>query len=164
LTFLLSGCDSALAQPNPAGTVPACTARDRGCAARILGGYAQRTAVHVLPRFTVESTKSVGLTNVIIVAAARPRCALFWNNEILNTIRLKEKGLLIPVRPAHAEALPDTFQAKDGAWYRFADRARAPLVHTGSVPRGRPPAWNRSLGQWRPGAHRDGVNPCRIYG
>ena len=30
---------------------------------------------------------------MIIAEANRPRCDLFWNNEILNTIRLKEKGL-----------------------------------------------------------------------
>ena len=36
----------------------------------------------------------MGLTNLIITEAEQPRCDLFWNNEILNTLRLKEKGLL----------------------------------------------------------------------
>jgi iron(III) transport system substrate-binding protein len=105
-----------LAPENPSGTVTVYTALDREFAAPILEAYAQRAAVRVLPKFDVESTKTVGLTNLIIAEAVRPRCDLFWNNEILNPIRLKDKGLLVPFRPAHADALPDTFKAKDGTW------------------------------------------------
>ena len=92
--------------------------------------YEQQTGVRILPKFDVESTKTVGLTNLIIVEAVRPRCDLFWNNEILNTIRLKDKGLLVPFHPARAAELPDTFKAKDGTWYGFAARARVLLVNT----------------------------------
>ena len=84
----------------------------------------------VLPKFDVESTKTVGLTNLIIAEARRPRCDLFWNNEILNTLRLKEKGLLAPFQPSRAGDLPETFKAKDGTWYGFAARARILIVNT----------------------------------
>ena len=90
----------------------------------------RRTRVEVLPKFDVESTKTVGLTNLIIAEAEQPRCDLFWNNEILNTLRLKEKGLLAPFHPSHADELPATFRAKDGTWYGFAARARILLVNT----------------------------------
>jgi iron(III) transport system substrate-binding protein len=133
-TLLLCGCESRLAPENPSGTVTVYTALDREFAAPILEAYAQRAAVRVLPKFDVESTKTVGLTNLIIAEAVRPRCDLFWNNEILNTIRLKDKGLLVPFRPAHADALPDTFKAQDGTWYGFAARARVLLVNTRQVP------------------------------
>jgi iron(III) transport system substrate-binding protein len=109
------------------------SALDREFAAPVLDAYGQRTAVRVLPKFDVESTKTVGLTNLIIAEAVRPRCDVFWNNEILNTIRLKEKGLLAPFRPRHADALPETFRAKDGTWYGFAARARVLLVNTQHV-------------------------------
>jgi iron(III) transport system substrate-binding protein len=71
-----------------------------------------------------------GLTNAIIAEARRPRCDLFWNNEILNTLRLKEKGLLAPFHPRHADDIPETFKAKDGTWYGFAARARILIVNT----------------------------------
>jgi len=77
-----------------------------------------------------ESTKTVGLTNLIIAEARRPRCDLFWNNEILNTLRLKEKGLLVPFQPSRAGDLPATFRAKDGTWFGFAARARILIVNT----------------------------------
>jgi iron(III) transport system substrate-binding protein len=138
-TILISGCDSTPASGNRSGTVTVYTALDREFSAPILEAYAQRTGVRVLPKFDVESTKTVGLTNLIIAEAERPRCDLFWNNEILNTLRLKEKGLLVQFRPAHADALPDTFKAQDGTWYGFAARARVLLVNTRLVPEaGRP--------------------------
>src|SRR5438552_2175427 len=71
-------------------------ALDEEFAAPVLRAYARRTGVEVLPKFDVESTKTVGLTNLLLAEKARPRCDLFWNNEILNTLRLKEKGLLAP--------------------------------------------------------------------
>lgn len=81
-------------------------------------------------KYDVESTKTVGLTNQIIAEAVRPRCDLFWNNEILNTLRLKERGLLIPFEPSQAKDLPSPFRDRDRSWYGFAARARILLVNT----------------------------------
>ena len=82
-----------------ADTVVVYSALDREFSEPILKAYGQSSGVRVLPKFDVESTKTVGLTNLIFAEAERPRCDLFWNNEILNTLRLKEKGLLAPFQP-----------------------------------------------------------------
>jgi iron(III) transport system substrate-binding protein len=103
---------------------------DREFSEPLLKAYARDASVEVLTKFDVESTKTVGLTNLILTEAEQPRCDLFWNNEILNTLRLKEKGLLAPFHPSHAGELPATFKAKDGTWYGFAARARILLVNT----------------------------------
>ena len=103
---------------------------DREFSEPLLRDYNKRTGVEVIPKFDVESTKTVGLTNLIIAEAEQPRCDLFWNNEILNTLRLREKGMLAPFHPAHADELPATFRAKDATWYGFAARARILLVNT----------------------------------
>jgi len=103
---------------------------DREFSEPLLKAYARDRGVEVLPKFDVESTKTVGLTNLLITEADQPRCDLFWNNEILNTLRLKEKGLLAPFQPAHAAELPTNFRAKDQTWYGFAARARILLVNT----------------------------------
>jgi len=103
---------------------------DREFSEPVLKAYAARAGVEVLSKFDVESTKTVGLTNLIRTEAGQPRCDLFWNNEILNTLRLKEQGLLEPFHPAHAGELPATFKAKDGTWYGFAGRARILIVNT----------------------------------
>jgi iron(III) transport system substrate-binding protein len=115
-------------------TVVVYTALDREFSEPILKAYEKTSGTGVLAKFDVESTKTVGLTNLIVAEAHRPRCDLFWNNEILNTLRLKEKGLLVPFQPPHAADLPDTFKAKDGTWYGFAARARILIVNTKLVP------------------------------
>jgi len=113
-----------------ADTVVVYSALDREFSQPILKAYGQSSGVRVLPKFDVESTKTVGLTNLIIAESGQPRCDLFWNNEILNTLRLKERGLLAPFRPTHAGDLPETFKAKDGTWYGFAARGRILIVNT----------------------------------
>ena len=102
----------------------------------VLDAYSKGVGVDVRPKFDVESTKSVGLTERIIQEASRPRCDLFWNNEILNTLRLRRMGLLASWAPPHAADIPDAFKAKDGTWYGFAARARVLIVNTKLVPEG----------------------------
>ena len=66
----------AAAAAGPAGPVPGTlivyTALDREFSVPILETYGQKTGVRILPKFDVESTKTVGLTNQIIAEAARP--------------------------------------------------------------------------------------------
>src|SRR5262245_48187474 len=117
ILLVAAGCTRS--DPGAGGrpTVTVYSALDREFAEPVLQAYEKETGVRISAKFDVESTKTVGLTNLIAAEAARPRCDLFWNNEILNTLRLKEKGLLAPFHPAHAAELPDTFKAKDGTWY-----------------------------------------------
>jgi iron(III) transport system substrate-binding protein len=111
-------------------TVTVYSSLDREFSEPLLKAYEKQSGVTLLYKFDVEATKTVGLTNAIIAEARRPRCDLFWNNEILNTLRLKEKGLLAPFHPRHADDIPETFKAKDGTWYGFAARARILIVNT----------------------------------
>jgi iron(III) transport system substrate-binding protein len=159
IALTLSGGAVGLPSAQAADTVVVYTALDREFSEPVLNGYAKATGVRVLPKFDIESTKTVGLTNLIVAEAARPRCDLFWNNEILNTLRLKEKGLLAPFHPARAGDLPATFRAKDGTWYGFAARARVLIVNTRLVaaadrPRGindlLDPKWKGKIGIAKP--------------
>jgi iron(III) transport system substrate-binding protein len=140
-------------------TVVVYSSLDREFSEPLLKAYAQSREVRVLPKFDVESTKTVGLTNVIIAESKRPRCDLFWNNEILNTLRLKERGLLAPFHPAHADELSATFRDRDAKWYGFAARARILIVNTKLVaaadrPRGiadlLDPKWKGKVGIAKP--------------
>jgi iron(III) transport system substrate-binding protein len=126
LAFLLVGTSRELL----AQSVVVYSALDREFSEPVLKAYGRESGIRVLPKFDVESTKTVGLTNLIVAEAVRPRCDLFWNNEILNTLRLKEKGLLAPFHPTGADDLPTTFKDKDGFWYGFAARARILVVNT----------------------------------
>ncbi len=148
-----------VASGRAADTVVVYSALDREFSEPVLKAYGERTGIRVLPKFDVESTKTVGLTNLIIAESRRPRCDLFWNNEILNTLRLKERGLLAPFHPGHADELPETFKARDGTWFGFAARARILIVNTKLVaeadrPRGikdlLDPKWKGKIGIAKP--------------
>ncbi len=122
-------CGCGLGGDGP-GKVVVYSALDREFAAPLLEAYSKSTSVATPVKFDVESTKTVGLVNLIIAEAAAPRCDLFWNNEILNTIRLSEKGLLAKFEPTNAGMIPDVFKGSQGDWYGFAARARVLLVNT----------------------------------
>jgi iron(III) transport system substrate-binding protein len=126
-----SGCGGRGSTPHR--EVVVYTALDREFSEPLLRIYEKRNGVEVLAAYDVESTKSFGLERRIETESRAPACDLFWNNEILNTVRLKRKGLLSPFHPAGAAAFPAAFRDPEGLWYGFAARARILLVNTDLV-------------------------------
>ena len=109
--------------------VVAYVALDSEFARPVLDRFTRRTGIRVAAVFDWESTKTVGLANRLIAEKPRPRCDLFWNNEILQTLRLKREGILRPFAPDGVRAIPERFRDRDGMWYGFAARARVLIVH-----------------------------------
>ena len=109
------------------------TALDRQFSEPILDEFTKRTGIRVLAQYDTEATKTVGLVNRIRAEKDRPRCDVFWNNEILNTLRLKNEQLLQPCDPEQGQFLPETFRDMDKYWYGFAARARVLIVNTDVV-------------------------------
>ncbi len=109
------------------------SALDREFAEPVLNDLAKQAGISLRSKFDVESTKTVGLTNTLIAEAVQPRCDLFWNNEILNTLRLRERGLLQSFKPSHTGDIPAAFKDPDSLWYGFAARARILIVNTKTV-------------------------------
>jgi iron(III) transport system substrate-binding protein len=105
------------------------SALDREFAEPVLDGFAKASGIRPLAKYDEESTKSVGLTNIILQEAGRPRCDVFWNNEILNTLRLEQQGLLEAYRSPAAEGYPEMYRSPHGTWHGFAARARVLIVN-----------------------------------
>ena len=124
---ILPGC-----QRGPPPVVVYC-AHDREFAEEILRLFTRKTGIPVAERYDTEANKSVGLYEDLLREAAKPRCDVHWNNEILATIRLHKQGILAPYASPSAEPFPEAFKAKDGAWTAFAARARVLLVNTNLV-------------------------------
>ena len=110
------------------------TALDRNFSEPILRKFEEKTGIHIRAKYDTESTKTVGLTACLIEESKYPRCDVFWNNEIVNTLRLKQKGILAVYRPPVSQDIPSHFQDIDGYWTGFAARARVLLVNTEKVP------------------------------
>jgi iron(III) transport system substrate-binding protein len=109
-------------------------ALDREFSAPILDEFEQARGIDVLAKFDVESTKTIGLANAIIGESNRPRCDLFWNNEILHTLRLEKQGLLDVYQSPAAKEFPAAYCSPTGHWYGFAARARVLIVNTEVLP------------------------------
>lgn len=132
-SFLLILCFSGCGRSRP--RVVLYCAQDREFAEEILTDFTNRTGQEVLPKYDIESEKSVGLVMEIAREKNRPRCDIHWNNEILGTIRLQRQGLLEPFASPSAAPYPAFAKAKDDTWHAFAERARVLLVNTNLVPR-----------------------------
>lgn len=108
------------------------SALDREFATPILDAFerGQEHETGVISKFDVESTKTVGLVNLIIAEKEAPVCDLFWNNEIMHTVRLQKLGLLQARTWQVEPGWPADMIASDGTWCGFAARARVLIVNT----------------------------------
>ena len=135
---VLAGCAKSSSDKanSSASRVVVYTALDQEFSEPLFAPFTKATGIQVLPKFDTEATKTVGLFNTIRVEAesGRVRCDLFWNNEILNTLRLKQQGLLRPIHPPNADQFPAQFRAADATWFGFAARARVLIVNTKLAP------------------------------
>jgi len=129
LLCLVTGC--LRSSPNE---VIVYAALDKEFSEPLLEEFGRQTGIKVLGKYDVESNKTVGLANEIIANAARPRGDLFWNNEILHTIRLEKLGLLETYRSPLAEKYPSQFVSAKGNWHGFAARARVLIINRQLLP------------------------------
>jgi iron(III) transport system substrate-binding protein len=124
--FGLSGCVG-----RSESDVVVYSALDQEFAQPILSSFERSTEnkTTVIGKFDVESTKTVGLVNLIITEQDRPNCDLFWNNEIMHTVRLQKLGLLQEHSWQVGASHPPGMIASDGTWCGFAARARVLIIN-----------------------------------
>lgn len=130
--ILAAGCGSSGTGADP--RVVLYCAQDREFAEQVLSEFTRRTGLEVAPKFDTEADKSVSLYTELVQEQKRPRCDVFWNNEILSTIRLQKLGLLDPYASPAADSFPAFARAANHTWTAFAERARVLLVNTNLVP------------------------------
>jgi iron(III) transport system substrate-binding protein len=104
--------------------------QDREFALDVLETFRESTGLEVVTKFDTEKNKSVGLYTELVAEKDRPRCDVFWNNEIVSTIRLQRQGLLQPYESESATDYPAWAKADDLTWHAFASRARVLIVNT----------------------------------
>lgn len=127
--LLCAGC-----RPSSPREVIVYSALDQEFAAPILAEFEQDTGIAVQPVYDVESTKTVGLYNRLLHERRRPQCDVFWNNEILHTLRLEREGLLDAYLSPSAAEFPENYRPGSAMWTGFAARARVLLINTEVLP------------------------------
>lgn len=109
------------------------TALDEMYSRPILDELGKRRGIQVRAVYDTEAAKTTGLVTRLIAEKHRPRADVFWNNEIAQSITLKNMGVIEPYRSPSAEAIPARFKDPAGYWTGFAARARVIIYNTDKV-------------------------------
>lgn len=96
--------------------------------------FEEQSGLKVNARFDTEASKTVGLVSALLEERERPRCDVFWNNELAQTVRLGQKGVLAPYLSPAAAEIPAQYKDAKGLWTGFAARARILIVNTEQIP------------------------------
>ena len=113
--FFLGVIGWILVSPKPKKLVVYC-AHDAVYSQKFLNHFQQETGIRVDLRFDTEATKSLGLVELIIQEEEHPRCDVFWNDELLGTQDLHQRGLLESYKGPGYERIPAAFKEPDGHW------------------------------------------------
>lgn len=109
-------------------------AHDAALAADVIARFEQETGIAVDVRYDEEANKSLGLVNLLTAEKNAPRADVFWNNQLLGTIRLQKEGVLQPWQGSGWQRIPEAFRDPDGYWTGFAARLRVYIIHDEHLP------------------------------
>jgi len=123
-------------------------ALDQEYAEPILREFERQSGKRVAVKYDTESVKSIGFFNELKGQQDRPQADVFWNNEIVLTIRLKQAGVLAPYRSPSAAAVPAQFKDPEGCWTGFAARARVIIYNKQLLPEEKAPQRVADLLNW----------------
>lgn len=124
----LSGCS------RPAGPeVVVYVAVDRGDSEPILKRFKSQTGVHVRAVYDAEAQKTTGLVTRLLAESDRPKCDVFWNNELVQTLLLADRRVLAPYQSSAAAGIPSELKDSDGHYTGIAARARVIVYNTEHV-------------------------------
>lgn len=114
----------------PTGALVVYCSHDSIYSDEILREFQSQTGIELVIRYDTEATKSLGLVNLLIAEKDDPICDVFWNNEVLGTMKLKREGVLQKYSRAESSRIPSRFRDPDGLWIGFAARMRVWIVNT----------------------------------
>lgn len=114
-------------------TVVIYTSVDQVYAEPVFKKFEAQTGIKVLPVFDVEAAKTTGLVNRLLAEKNRPQADVFWNSEFVQTLLLKEQGILTPYQSFIRKGIPSHYMDPEGYWSGFGGRIRVLLVNTNLV-------------------------------
>lgn len=107
--------------------------QDQDYAQPILEEFEKETGIKVIAFYDTEATKGVSLVNRLLLEKNNPKADVYWNNEPIRTILLKENDILEPYCPINAKDIPPNFKDPNCYWIGFASRARVIIFNTNLV-------------------------------
>jgi len=108
-------------------------AHDQDYSEPILEEFEKETGIKVLPLYDTEVSKTVGLVNKLIAEKNNPQADVFWNNEMVRSVQLKNEGIFEKYVSPNSNDIPSDFKDPQGYWTGFAVRARVIIYNTSLV-------------------------------
>ena len=99
----------------------------------ILAEFERETGIKVLAVYDVEAAKTTGLVNRLIAEGANPQADVFWSGEFVQTILLKDAGVLSPYQSPNSTDIPPKYMDPEGFWSSVGGRARVLIINTDLV-------------------------------
>src|SRR5918998_298459 len=130
LVLAAGACRQADSPTTDGRSVTIYVSTDRVFSEPVLREYEKRSGVRVNPVYDTEETKSTGLANRLLAEKARPQADVFWSNEPVRTLVLKQRGVLAPYRSPSAEGIPPALIDPEGLWTGFSARMRVIAYNT----------------------------------
>lgn len=112
--LLLVGCSDNKQNKQTDEEVVVYTSLDQYLSEPILKEFQRRTGIRVKPVYDTEAAKTTGLINRLIARRNSPDCDVLWNNEIIQTARLADMGLLQQYRSPLSERIPAHYRDPKG--------------------------------------------------
>ena len=95
----------------------------------ILKDFEADTGIRVMAVFDTEETKSTGVMNRLIAEKGNPQADVYWANEPIRAIVLKQKGISEKYYSPNSDDIPANFKDSQGYWTGFSARARVLVVN-----------------------------------
>ena len=96
----------------------------------ILRDFEAETGIRVRAVYDTEETKSTGVMNRLIAEKGNPQADVYWANEPIRAIVLKQRGISDKYFSPGAKGIPANFKDPQGYWTGFSARARVFIVST----------------------------------
>jgi len=107
---------------------------DRVFSEPILKDFEKETGIKVKTIYDTEETKSTGAMNRLIAEKDNPQADIYWANEPIRAVVLKQKGISTPYFSPNAKGIPSVFKDPEGYLTGFSARARVLVVSTEAEP------------------------------
>lgn len=100
----------------------------------LVRAFREATGIEVKDQGETEASRSIGVTQKLAMEKDHPVADVLWANEIMNTVYLRDLGVLAPLPEGVATAFPEGWRDPKGTYVAFAGRARVILVNTKLLP------------------------------
>ncbi len=130
LSLVIAGCGGA-----PSNQVTIYTSVDRDYSEPVIALFQEKNPeLSVKVVFDSELTKTTGLYQRLLQEKKNPQADVFWNNEIVRTIQLKNADALAQYKSTSAGDIPDAYKDPNGYWTGFSARARVMIINNEIIP------------------------------